>query len=133
MLSIANLGVRAPDIDAELWFLQALGASSLLQSGPDRWHVMLGDTRLVLFRRAPYDGRLEEAGLRPAGGLSHVALEFAGADLPAEALVPTFDANVPALPGVRDARSGAVRVTFYLSPNRLVLETQQFTAQGGAT
>lgn len=130
MLAVANLGVRAPDIDAEIWFLQALGARSLLQSGPDRWHMMLGDTRLVLFRRAPYDARLEAAGLRPGGGISHVAFELDGAAPLADPLVPTFDANVPALPDVAGSRRGPVRVTFYVSPNGAVLETQEFRTGG---
>ena len=132
MPAIANLGIRAPDIDAERWFLEALGGRALLHGRADRWHLMLGDTRLVLFRRAPYDDALDRAGMPTSGGLAHVAFDVA----PPPGVVPlvaTLEANVPALPDMPPMRTGPCRVTFYRSPGGAVFETQDFTPQGGVT
>ena len=126
---LANLGVRAPDMEAEVAFLEMFGATNVHRTqgarGP-RTHLELGTTRMTLFPRATYDDRLDELGEPRGGGLGHVAFKVASTDRIVEALaakgyaplIPTF--TVPPTP-----TGGMRRVTYFRSPNGTVIETQE--------
>ena len=128
-----NLGIRAPDMDAELAFLEAFGAHDVVKSERihegtkvERFHVHVGATKLTLFRRATYDDALDALGEPRGGGIGHVAFEVtdtaaivnALASKGIRPLIPTFETP----PG----RNGpAKRVTYFRSPNGTVVETQE--------
>ena len=116
-------------MDAEAAFLDALGAGGLIRfvspaDHVDRIRAFLGGADLRFFPTGIYDNLLE-AGER-AGGLSHVG--FAVPDLGALAerlervgvgplLGPFLAPPTPA--------GGAMRVSFYRSPNGTLIEPQQ--------
>lgn len=131
-----NLGVRAPDIEAELGFLEAFGASEVTKSERlhegkkvERFHLHLGSTKLTLFRRATYDDALDALGEARGGGIGHVAFEVedtasivrALAAKGIHPLIPTFQTP----PG---PNGPAKRVTYFRSPNGTIVETQEVIA-----
>jgi catechol 2,3-dioxygenase-like lactoylglutathione lyase family enzyme len=122
-------------VDAEIAFLRAFGASSVtphhrLSDGVriERFHVSLGSARLTLFRRGTYDDQLEAAGVRTAGGIAHAAFDVASTDRVMRAaaahgiapLIPTFE--------VEAFGKGPARITYFRSPNGLVLEAKEIVA-----
>ena len=128
-----NLGLRAPDMEAELAFLESFGASDVVKSERihegqkvERFHVRLGATKLTLFRRATYDDALDALGEPRGGGIGHVAFEVADTAVIVNALaakgirplIPTFETP----PG---PNGPAKRVTYFRSPNGTVVETQE--------
>ena len=130
--TLTNLGVRAPDLEAELAFLTALGASGLTYSQrthagaqAERVHVHLGSIRLTLFRAGTYDARLEALGSRPTGGIGHAAFGVTSTDAVVEAaarvgvtpLIPTFTVEAVGI--------GPAAITYFRSPNGMILEAKQ--------
>jgi catechol 2,3-dioxygenase-like lactoylglutathione lyase family enzyme len=128
-----NLGVRAPNMEAELAFLESFGASEVTKTERmhegqkvERFHLHLGSTKLTLFRRATYDDALEALGEPRGGGIGHVAFEItdtaaivrALAEKGIRPLIPTFETP----PG---KNGPAKRVTYFRSPNGTVVETQE--------
>ena len=138
---LSNIGVKAPDLEAEIAFLRAFGGggfdrgprSPVLEGlqldgeGAERVRVQLGGVRLVLFRRAPYETELEALGLGAAGGLGHVA--FDAADTGAVLAAAARAGIRPLLgPFTVDTARGRLVVTFFRSPNGTVVELQQTVA-----
>lgn len=136
----ANLGLKAPDLEAELDFFDVLGATgrtitasspvreglALDGSGAQRGRTRLGSLLLVMFRRAPYDAELEALTGPLGGGIGHVAF-----DVPSTAAVLRAAAAHGVLPLLgpftveASANGPARRVTFFRSPNGTILETQE--------
>ena len=126
---LANLGVRAPDMEAEVAFLETLGATNVHRTqgakGP-RIHLELGPVRITLFPRATYDDQLDALGEPRGGGIGHVAFRVASTERVIEALaargfaplIPTF--TVPPTP-----TGGTRRITYFRSPSGTVIETQE--------
>jgi hypothetical protein len=130
--SMTNLGIRAPDLEAEIEFLVALGGST-----PQRSRLLIGDrvqervfidfhgTRFGLFQRASYDDRLEALSQVRGGGLSHVSFQSADAEM---ALRHAAAAGIAALMGPYDVNTvegGTGRVVYFRSPNGTVVQAQQ--------
>lgn len=139
LLRLTNLGVRAPDLEAEVAFLEAFGASGVerverMHEGKnvERIRVQLGPLRVVLFRHATYDDQLESMDEQRGGGIGHMAFEVESTEqllrvvatrgiLP---LIPTF--TVPA------SSSGPMRrITYFRSPNGTIVETQEKVTGSG--
>jgi len=129
---MTNLGVRAPNVEAELRFLEHFGAGGLIHTQGDingapaeRFHVHLGGTRIALFRKASYDDRLAAINESRGGGLAHVAFAVQStaevikraAAIGVEPLLGPYEVDVP---------TGPRRlIAFFRSPNGLILETQE--------
>jgi catechol 2,3-dioxygenase-like lactoylglutathione lyase family enzyme len=138
---LSNLGVKAPDLDAEIAFLRAFGGSGFERmprsavleglpldgEGAERVRVLLGGVRLAMYCRAPYDAELEALGAGTRGGLGHVAFDVSDTDA---VLAAVARAGIPPLlgPFTVDTARGRLIVTFFRSPNGTVLETQQTVA-----
>ena len=128
-----GLGLRAPDLESELAFFQAFGATdvshtSRMHEGQrvERAHLYLASGRITLFRRATYDERLEAIGQPRGGGLSHMSFSVPSTDRVLEALAPL--GATPIYPTfLVDARAGdpARKITYFRSPNGTILETQE--------
>jgi catechol 2,3-dioxygenase-like lactoylglutathione lyase family enzyme len=133
LAKMTNLGVRAPDMDAEVEFLIAFGGEDVRRSERvtdgivhKRAHLHIGAVRFTLFPFATYDARLAAIGEPRGGGLGHAAFEVpdtqAVLDLVGargiKPLIPTFT--------VANTSSGdARRITYFRSPNGTVIETQE--------
>ena len=129
---LTNFGIRAPDLEAELVFLGALGASPperrrLLINGrvSERVFVDFHGTRLGIFRKASYDETLAGLGEERSGGLSHVSfaspdtyrLLHAAAEMGVDPLMGPYE--------VQMAEGGTGLVTYFRSPNGTVIQGQQ--------
>jgi hypothetical protein len=127
---IFNLGVKAPDAEAESKFFAAFNPDRTFYmerlkspSGPSRVPaVEFGDVKFFFFPNLAYDQDLEEP--RP-GGISHVAFMCDDLDLLVSHLssqgVEPF--RGPYTVDVGDM--GLRKVVFYRSPNGTILEPQQ--------
>ena len=133
LAKMTNLGVRAPDMDAEIAFLETFGGegvrrSERVQDGVlhKRAHIHIGAVRFTLFPFATYDGRLAELGEQRGGGIGHVAFEVQDTKALLDRLtthgiaplIPTFSVGMTSS---GDAR----RITYFRSPNGTVIETQE--------
>lgn len=131
-----NLGLRAPDIDAELAFLGVFGASNVTRSQRmhegelvERVQVAIGTTRFAMFREGTYDKQLEALGVHPTGGISHAAFEVGSTARLIEAaaragyapLIPTFR--------VESSLSGRALITYFRSPNGVIVEAKEPLAE----
>jgi catechol 2,3-dioxygenase-like lactoylglutathione lyase family enzyme len=137
LAKMTNLGVRAPDMDAEVDFLVAFGGGDVRRTERTtdgvlhrRAHLHIGEVRFTLFPFATYDERLAALGEPRGGGIGHVAFEVpdtqAVLDLVGargiEPLIPSFTV---ATTSSGDAR----RITYFRSPNGTVVETQESIAK----
>lgn len=127
---IFNLGVKAPDSEAEAKFFAAFNPDRAFfmerlksPSGPTKVPaVEFGDVKFFFFPSLAYDEDLEEP--RP-GGISHVAfmcddLDGLVAHLSSKGVEPF---RGPYTVDVGDM--GLRKVVFYRSPNGTILEPQQ--------
>jgi catechol 2,3-dioxygenase-like lactoylglutathione lyase family enzyme len=137
LAKMTNLGVRAPDMDAEIAFLESFGGEDVRRSERTtdgvvhkRAHLHIGAVRFTLFPFATYDERLAALGEQRGGGIGHVAFEVpdtqAVLDLVGargiEPLIPPFTV---AMSSSGDSR----RITYFRSPNGTVVETQESVAK----
>ena len=128
-----GLGVRAPDLDGELRFLSAFGATNIHRSSRvhegqvvERVHLYLASGRISLFTRATYDDRLDALGQRRGGGLSHMSFSVPSTERVLEALAPIGVGPLyPTFSVAATAADPARRVTYFRSPNGTILETQE--------
>jgi catechol 2,3-dioxygenase-like lactoylglutathione lyase family enzyme len=128
-----GLGVRAPDIEAELRFLEAFGATDIHRSSRvhegqvvERVHLYLASGRISLFTRATYDDRLDALGEPRGGGLSHMSFSVPSTDRVLEALAPIGVGPLyPTFSVAATATDPARKVTYFRSPNGTILETQE--------
>jgi catechol 2,3-dioxygenase-like lactoylglutathione lyase family enzyme len=137
LAKMTNLGVRAPDMDAEVDFLVAFGGDEVRRSERvtdgvvhKRAHLHIGAVRFTLFPFATYDARLAELGESRGGGIGHVAFEVpdtqAVLDLvSARGIAPLIPSFTVANTSSGDAR----RITYFRSPNGTVVETQETIQQ----
>ena len=126
---LANLGVRAPDLDRELEFLRVFGATEAARSGTipekERVQVDIGSTRFTLFRIGTYDRQLAALGAQAAGGISHAAFKVGSTERVVEAaakagfapLIPTFTAEA--------YLGGPSLITYFRSPNGVIVEAKE--------
>ena len=130
--TFANLGVRAPNLEAELEFLKVFGATDITKTERvhdghtvERWHLHLGDTKMTLFKRATYDDQLDALGEPRGGGIGHAAFVISGTDeivarLAKQGITPLIPTFI-----VEKSASGPRRkITYFRSPNGTVIETQ---------
>jgi catechol 2,3-dioxygenase-like lactoylglutathione lyase family enzyme len=128
-----GLGLRAPDIDGELRFLSAFGAtdvhrSSRMHEGQvvERVHLYLASGRISLFTRATYDERLDALGQPRGGGLSHMSFSVPSTDKVLAALEPIGVGPLyPTFVVAATAKDPARKITYFRSPNGTILETQE--------
>ena len=123
-----NLGVKVRDIDAELTFLKACGATRIEKgtiAAPDGNHAFatgfLGNERLLLFTEVVYANVLPEP-MKP--GLTHAVYQVAEVG----PILERFRANGVAPiwgPTDLDTPFGRRRVVFFRSPSGFVFETFQ--------
>jgi catechol 2,3-dioxygenase-like lactoylglutathione lyase family enzyme len=120
-----NLGVKVRDVDAELEFLSACGATGI-QRGVTRGNeanepygmAFLGTQRLLLFQRVLYDKNLSEPMKH---GLAHAVFEVDNTDqvvrqLEARGVLPVWGpAELPTAFGTR-------RLAFFRSPSNFIFE-----------
>ena len=130
---MTNLGLRAPDMDAEVDFLVAFGGDEVRRTERvtdgvvhKRAHLHIGAVRFTLFPFATYDARLAELAEPRGGGIGHVAFEVpdtqAVLDLVgARGITPLIPSFTVANTSSGDAR----RITYFRSPNGTVVETQE--------
>lgn len=133
LAKMTNLGVRAPDMDAEIDFLVAFGGDEVRRSERvtegvvhKRAHLHIGTTRFTLFPFATYDARLAEIGEPRGGGIGHVAFEVSDTQavlelVGARGIAPLIPSFTVANTSSGDAR----RITYFRSPNGTVVETQE--------
>jgi hypothetical protein len=127
---IFNLGVKAPDVDAEKAFFAAFNPDrtfvmdrSKSPSGPSQVPaVEIGGVKFFFFSTLAYDGELSEPH---PGGISHAAfmvdnLDELVANLSQQGIEPfrgPYEVDVGDL--------GRRKVVFYRSPNGTILEPQE--------
>jgi catechol 2,3-dioxygenase-like lactoylglutathione lyase family enzyme len=123
-----NIGIKIADLDSEIAYLTAIGASLLLREifegpdGPSEYALLeFGGTRLFLTPRTVFEAKL---GQELAPGLTHAVFEtrdFARdyariAGQGSEVLIPPTDI---------EAGFGRRRIAFFRSPGGLVFELMQ--------
>lgn len=131
-----NVGVKAPDLDAEVAFMRAFAPESVervqrnADFGPKEIvSVMLGGSRFFLFPQTVYDDQLAARNASFPGGIGHVS--FMTADLDA-VLGAAAAAGIEPLLGpyeVLPQGHGRRRVAFFRSPNGTILEAQQMVQE----
>jgi catechol 2,3-dioxygenase-like lactoylglutathione lyase family enzyme len=124
-----NLGIKVQNLEREIAFLQACGATGL-----ERWStdppndgqrfatLQLGETRLVLLPEVIYEANLEEP-LRM--GLAHAVFEV---DNTTEVINQLGRNGVKPLWGPGEISAGPFgrrRVVFFRSPSNLIIEAFQ--------
>jgi catechol 2,3-dioxygenase-like lactoylglutathione lyase family enzyme len=123
-----NLGVKVEDLDADLAFLEACGATQIqkgtipLPKGDAPFGMaFLGPQRLLLFPHVIYEDMLAEP---LKSGLTHVVYEV---DDVAEVLQRFERRGVMPMWGPEDLSTpfGRRRVVFFRSPSGLIFETFQ--------
>jgi catechol 2,3-dioxygenase-like lactoylglutathione lyase family enzyme len=123
-----NLGVKVKDLDADLAFLEACGATQIQKGTIPRPEgdapfgmAFLGPQRLLLFPHVIYEDTLAEP---LKSGLTHVVYEV---DDVAEVLQRFKRRGVIPLWGPEDLSTpfGRRRVVFFRSPSGLIFETFQ--------
>jgi len=121
-----NLGVKVKDLDADLAFLEACGATQiqkgtipLLEGDAPFGMAFLGPQRLLLFPHVIYEDTLAEP---LKSGLTHVVYEV---DDVAEVLQRFKRRGVMPMWGPEDLSTpfGRRRVVFFRSPSNLIFET----------
>ena len=127
-----NVGVKAPDLEAEVEFLRAFDPEEMervkrdADFGPKEIvSVSLAGTRLFLFPSTVYDEALAERGIAFAGGIGHVS--FMTTDM--EHVLESASARgIEPILGpyeVTPQGHGRRRVAFFRSPNGTIIEAQQ--------
>jgi len=126
MDSVWNLGVKVRDLDGELSFLRACGATRVEKGSipsPDGDQAyglaFLGSQRILLFPRLIYEGALPEP---PKFGLAHAVYEVKDV----AAALERFRANgITPFWGPTDLSTpfGRRRIVFFRSPSGFVFET----------
>jgi catechol 2,3-dioxygenase-like lactoylglutathione lyase family enzyme len=123
-----NLGVKVKDLDADLAFLEACGATQIqkgtipLPEGDAPYGMaFLGPQRLLLFPHVIYEDTLAEP---LKSGLTHVVYEV---DDVAEVMQRFKGRGVMPMWGPEDLSTpfGRRRVVFFRSPSGLIFETFQ--------
>jgi catechol 2,3-dioxygenase-like lactoylglutathione lyase family enzyme len=123
-----NLGVKVKDLDADLAFLEACGATQIQKGTIPRPEgdapfgmAFLGPQRLLLFPHVIYEDTLAEP---LKSGLTHVVYEV---DDVAEVLQRFKRRGVMPMWGPEDLSTpfGLRRVVFFRSPSGLIFETFQ--------
>jgi catechol 2,3-dioxygenase-like lactoylglutathione lyase family enzyme len=123
-----NLGVKVKDLDADLAFLEACGATQIQKGTIPRPEgdapfgmAFLGPQRLLLFPHVIYEDTLAEP---LKSGLTHVVYEV---DDVAEVLQRFKRRGVMPMWGPEDLSTpfGRRRVVFFRSPSGLIFETFQ--------
>ncbi|HEY1689440.1 MAG TPA: hypothetical protein VGF95_11335 [Solirubrobacteraceae bacterium] len=127
-----NVGIKAPDLDAEIAFISAFSPDSVervqrhADFGPKEIvSVMLAGSRFFIFPETVYDPQLEAKDASFPGGIGHVS--FMTSDLDA-VLAATTEAGIEPLLGpyeVVPQGHGRRRVVFFRSPNGTIIEAQQ--------
>jgi catechol 2,3-dioxygenase-like lactoylglutathione lyase family enzyme len=123
-----NIGLKVTDLDAEVAFLERLGASLLLRERREIGGrtleyaaLRLGGVRLLLFPRVIFED-LVEGGVRP--GLTHAVYEVDDLDAEYER-VRGLGAEVLIEPTLVRAGFGTRRIAFFRSPGGFVFELMQ--------
>lgn len=131
-----NVGIKAPDLDREIEFMEAFGPTSVervqrdADFGPKEIvSVMLGSTRFFLFPSTVYEERLEQQGVTLQGGIGHVS--FMTGDMDAVLAAARAGDIEPVLGPyeVTPRGHGRRRVAFFRSPNGTILEAQQLVSE----
>ena len=123
-----NLGLKTADLDADLDFLQKVGATIVLRDTlpveDDRLDyaiVRLGGVRLLLFPNVIFEDQVP-GGVAP--GLTHAVFEVD--DLDAEyARIKDLGGQVLIEPRFVQAGFGSRRIAFFRSPGGMVFEVMQ--------
>ena len=123
-----NIGLKITDLDAELAFLQSLGATLVQRDAvpveDDQLEyaiVRLGGVRLLLFPTVIFEDQVP-GGVAP--GLTHAVFEVD--DLDAEyARITGLGAQVVIEPRLIQAGFGTRRLAFFRSPGGMVFEVMQ--------
>ena len=123
-----NIGLKITDLDAELAFLQSLGATLVQRDAvpveDDQLEyaiVRLGGVRLLLFPTVIFEDQVP-GGVAP--GLTHAVFEVD--DLDAEyARITGLGAEVVIEPRLIQAGFGTRRLAFFRSPGGMVFEVMQ--------
>ena len=123
-----NLGLKVRDLDAEVAFLERVGAKLLLRErrqlgdGTLEYAAMeLGGTRLLLFPKVIFEEGIAE-GVRP--GLTHAVFEVDDLDAEYER-IKALGPEVLIEPTFVSAGFGSRRIAFFRSPGGLVFEVMQ--------
>jgi catechol 2,3-dioxygenase-like lactoylglutathione lyase family enzyme len=118
---LSNLGIKVRDLDEELAFLEACGATEvqkLTQQGREFGMAFLGTQRLFLFPKVIYEDKLAE----PLHyGLTHIVYEVTPLEplldqLKAAGIVPFFGPEEVVTPFNRR------RIVFYRTPSGFIFE-----------
>lgn len=128
MRDVWNLGVKVRDLDAELAFMKACGATDVRRdtipdNGVDRplGMAMLGHQRVLMFPTTIYENQLPEPLHH---GLTHMVFEVEDV----AATLETFRANgIVPFWGPKDSATpfGRRRMVFFRSPSGMIFETFQ--------
>lgn len=128
MRSPWNLGIKVRDLDADLAFLDACGATKIEKGtiprpGGDALYGMafLGEQRLLLFPQVIYEDKLKEPLHH---GLTHVVFEVPDV---AAVLRRYADKGIRPMWGPEDLSTpfGNRRIVFFRSPSGFIFETFQ--------
>jgi len=123
-----NLGVKVRNVDAELEFLSACGATGIQRGvtrgneGDERYGMaFLGPQRLLLFERVLYEKNMSEPMKH---GLAHAVFEVDDTDrvvreLEARGVVPVWG------PAELSTAFGNRRLAFFRSPSNFIFEVFQ--------
>jgi len=128
-----NIGLKILDLDAELAFLEQLGATIVLRDtlpadgdALEYAIVRLADVRLLLFPSVIFENQVA-GGVAP--GLTHAVFEVD--DVEAEfARIKGLGAEVLLEPTFAKAGFGSRRIAFFRSPGGMIFEVMQVLERG---
>lgn len=123
-----NIGLKTADLDADLDFLQKVGATIVLRDvlpadgdSLEYGIVRLGGVRLLLFPSVIFEDQIP-GGVAP--GLTHAVFEVD--DLQAEyARIQNLGGEVLIEPRFVQAGFGSRRIAFFCSPGGMIFEVMQ--------
>jgi catechol 2,3-dioxygenase-like lactoylglutathione lyase family enzyme len=128
-----NIGLKIVDLDAELAFLEQLGATIVLRDtlpadgdALEYAIVRLADVRLLLFPSVIFENQVP-GGVAP--GLTHAVFEVD--DVDAEfARIKALGGEVLLEPTFAQAGFGSRRIAFFRSPGGMIFEVMQVLERG---
>jgi catechol 2,3-dioxygenase-like lactoylglutathione lyase family enzyme len=127
-----NVGVKAPDLDAEVAFMEVFSPTSVervkrdADFGPKEIvSVVIASTRFFLFPSTVYDPQLEAMGASFPGGIGHISFMTDDMDRVLEVAAAHGIEPILGPYEVTPRGHGTRRVAFFRSPNGTILESQQ--------
>lgn len=130
-----NVGVKAPDLDGEVAFMEIFTPSSVervqrdADFGPKEIvSVVIASTRFFLFPDTVYGPQLEALGVPLSGGIGHISFMTDDMDAVIDAAAARGVEPILGPYEVTPRGHGTRRVAFFRSPNGTILEAQQLVS-----